>query len=46
MDLEDYPELINTSPYNEGWIIKSTISDDTDLGGLSFIADEYKNLIS
>ena len=24
--LEDSPELINTSPYEEGWIIKSTVS--------------------
>ena len=45
MELEDSPELINTSPYNEGWIIKSTISDDTDLNSLLY-AEEYKNLIS
>ena len=25
-NLEDSPELINTSPYEEGWIIKSTVS--------------------
>ena len=45
MDLEDSPELINSSPYDEGWIIKSTISDDTDLNSL-LSAEEYKNLIS
>tara|TARA_B100000676_G_C17817143_1_gene700638 strand:- start:437 stop:814 length:378 start_codon:yes stop_codon:yes gene_type:complete len=44
-DLEDSPELINSSPYGEGWIIKSTISDDTDLSSL-LSAEEYKNLIS
>ena len=44
-DLEDSPELINSSPYDEGWIIKSTISDDTDLSSL-LSAKEYKNLIS
>ena len=44
-DLEDSPELINSSPYDEGWIIKSTISDDTDLSSL-LSAEEYKNLIS
>ena len=44
-DLEDSPELINSSPYDEGWIIKSTISDDTDLNSL-LSAEEYKNLIS
>ena len=44
-DLEDSPELINSSPYDEGWIIKSTISDDTELSNL-LSAEEYKNLIS
>ena len=44
-ELEDSPELINSSPYDEGWIIKSTISDNTDLSGL-LSAEEYKNLIS
>ena len=44
-DLEDSPELINSSPYDEGWIIKTTISDDTDLSSL-LSAEEYKNLIS
>ena len=29
-ELEDTPELINSSPYDEGWIIKSTISDSSD----------------
>ena len=43
-DLEDSPELINSSPYDEGWIIKSTISDDTDLA--VYFLEEYKNLIS
>jgi len=43
--LEDTPELINSSPYDEGWIIKSTISDSSDLDDL-LSSEEYKNLIS
>ena len=43
--VEDSPELINTSPYDEGWIIKSTVSEGTDLESL-LSAEEYKNLIS
>lgn len=26
-DLEDTPELMNTSPYGEGWIIKMTVNN-------------------
>tara|TARA_B100001142_G_scaffold324724_1_gene376948 strand:- start:878 stop:1255 length:378 start_codon:yes stop_codon:yes gene_type:complete len=44
-ELEDTPELINSSPYDEGWIIKSTISDSSDLDDL-LSAEEYKKLIS
>ena len=44
-NLEDSPELINTSPYDEGWIIKSTVSEDADLESL-LSAEEYNNLIS
>lgn len=44
-ELEDTPELINSSPYDEGWIIKSTISDSSDLDDL-LSSEEYKNLIS
>ena len=44
-ELEDTPELINSSPYDDGWIIKSTISDSSDLDDL-LSSEEYKNLIS
>ena len=27
MDLEDAPELMNTSPYGDGWIVKMTLED-------------------
>ena len=42
--LEDNPELINTDPYGDGWIIKVCISDISTLDGL-LSSDEYKNLI-
>jgi len=32
--LEDKPELINTDPYGEGWIIKITITDTNELDDL------------
>lgn len=43
-ELEDNPELINTDPYGDGWIIKVCISDISTLDGL-LSSDEYKNLI-
>ena len=43
--LEDEPELINSSPYDKGWIVKVEISDLSELDNL-LSADEYKNLIS
>ena len=43
--LEDEPELINSSPYDQGWIVKVEITDLTELDNL-LSAEEYKNLIS
>ena len=44
--LEETPELINSDPYGDGWIIKvSIISDSSELDEL-LSSDEYKNLIS
>ena len=42
--LEDNPEIINTDPYGDGWIIKVCISDISTLDEL-LSSDEYKNLI-
>ena len=42
--LEDYPELINTDPYGEGWIIKINISDSDDLDEL-LDASAYHELV-
>ena len=41
--LEDHPELINQSPYQEGWIVKVKISEeDKDL----MTAKEYDDFIA
>lgn len=32
--LEDTPETINSDPYGEGWVIKISISNAGELGGL------------
>ena len=43
--LEDEPELINSSPYDKGWIVKVNIADVSELDSL-LSPEEYKNLIS
>ena len=42
--LEDEPELVNKDPYGEGWMIKVSISDLSQLEDL-LDAEGYKNLI-
>ena len=42
--LEDDPELINTDPYGEGWVIKIAISDVTELDEL-LDASAYQKLV-
>lgn len=32
--LADAPELVNTDPYNQGWMIKATIADPSQIEGL------------
>lgn len=39
--LEDQPELLNTDPYGEGWIIKVQIDEDADQSSL-ITAEEYQ----
>ena len=41
----DQPELINTDPYGEGWIIKVEVSDPSEIEGL-LTAEQYEALIS
>ena len=42
--LEDEPELINTDPYGDGWIIKIVVADAGELDAL-LDADAYKELV-
>ncbi len=42
--LEDAPELINTDPYEKGWIIKIKISDASEIDEL-LSTNDYKSLI-
>lgn len=43
-ELNNAPELVNSDPYGQGWIIKVTISDESHLEGL-LSADDYKALV-
>jgi len=43
--LEDNPELINSDPFGEGWIIKISINDNSELEDL-LSSDDYEKLIS
>ncbi len=43
-DLEDNPDLINKSPYEDGWLIKIKLSSKEELENL-LSAAEYKKLI-
>ena len=43
-DLEENPETVNTDPYNEGWMIKVEISDQSEADSLLDAVD-YKSKI-
>ena len=32
--LDEHPDLINSDPYGEGWILELEVADDTELGDL------------
>jgi glycine cleavage system H protein len=42
--LDSKPELVNSDPYGDGWMVKVSLSDAADTVGL-LSADEYQNLI-
>jgi len=42
--LDSQPELVNSDPYGEGWMVKVTIEDASQLDGL-LSADAYQSLI-
>ena len=43
-ELEDEPELVNTDPYNKGWMIKIEMSDTSQIDDL-LDAEAYQKLI-
>ena len=44
-ELEDAPEVVNSDPYGEGWMIRVKISDTSEVDAL-LSAEQYKDLIS
>lgn len=44
-DLPDAPELLNTSPYEDGWMIKIRLSNPQELGDL-LDAAAYQELVA
>ena len=43
--LANHPELVNSDPYGEGWMIKMTVNDPTDFERL-MSAESYGQLVS
>lgn len=43
--IEDEPELINKDPYDEGWLIKISIADSSELDEL-LTPEQYNDLIN
>ncbi|MHA4843385.1 glycine cleavage system protein GcvH [Flavitalea antarctica] len=43
--LANAPELVNSDPYGEGWMVKVTVNDPADFDALMDAA-AYKNLVS
>ncbi|MDZ4178221.1 MAG: glycine cleavage system protein GcvH [Coriobacteriia bacterium] len=43
--LEDAPETVNADPYGEGWLLKLSLSDSSELDAL-MSADEYESFIT
>ena len=44
-ELEDAPEVVNSDPYGEGWMIRVKISNVSEIDTL-LSAEQYKDLIS
>ncbi len=44
MDLVEAPELVNSDPYNEGWIARLKMSDKSEVEDL-LDADKYEDLV-
>ena len=44
LELEDAPELMNTNPYGDGWIVQMRLSNPDAVSGL-MSADDYRSMI-
>jgi len=42
--LNDRPELVNTDPYGDGWMVRISLADAAETAGL-LTGDDYKSLI-
>lgn len=42
--LDSEPELVNSDPYGQGWMVKITVANAADVDGL-LSADDYKGLV-
>jgi glycine cleavage system H protein len=42
--LADSPELVNKDPYGDGWLVKMTVKDPSEINGL-LTAAQYRELI-
>jgi len=42
--LDSHPELVNSDPYGEGWMVKVTLKNVADYDGL-LSADDYKAIV-
>lgn len=42
--LDSQPELVNSDPYGDGWLVKATLANAADVDGL-LSADAYQELV-
>ena len=42
--LDSQPELVNTDPYGDGWMVKITLTNPADVDGL-LSAEDYRKII-
>jgi glycine cleavage system H protein len=42
--LNNQPDLVNSDPYGEGWMVKITVADASEIEGL-LSADDYKSVV-
>ncbi len=43
-DLQDSPEMVNSNPYDDGWLFRMSVSDDSELSEL-LSAEDYAEFV-